>query len=196
MSAQPGWHRQTDGRERYWDGSRWTDQYRAPIEEPTKTAPAALATQPKKGTMSRKHLIGYATTGIVGLLLGAGIGAAGAGSTPTASASGATVTQTSTVTTTATPPAATTVVKTVSVKVTPKPKAAITEGVWEVGVDIAPGKYKVIEPIASDCYWEINPTGKDDIVDNGNPTGGRPVVVLKKGQTFTNQGCGDWARTR
>ncbi|MGL5816898.1 MAG: DUF2510 domain-containing protein [Phycicoccus sp.] len=30
MSAPPGWHPQPDGRERYWDGTRWTDQFRSP----------------------------------------------------------------------------------------------------------------------------------------------------------------------
>ncbi|MGL5852301.1 MAG: DUF2510 domain-containing protein, partial [Phycicoccus sp.] len=30
MSAPPGWHPQPDGRERYWDGTRWTDEFRAP----------------------------------------------------------------------------------------------------------------------------------------------------------------------
>ena len=40
MSAPPGWHLQPDGRERWWDGQQWTDQYRAPL--PTDpTAPPA-----------------------------------------------------------------------------------------------------------------------------------------------------------
>ena len=30
MSAPPGWHLQPDGRERYWDGSQWTEQFRMP----------------------------------------------------------------------------------------------------------------------------------------------------------------------
>lgn len=188
MSAAPGWHRQDDGRERFWDGIQWTDHYRGGQE----------TTEPTKRTLPRKHLVGYATTALLALILGAGIGASGGGSTPTAAASAPTVTTTevATVTTTATPPAATTIVKTATVKVTPQPVAAITEGVWEVGVDIKPGKYKVIEAITSDCYWEIDKTGTDDIVNNDNVSGGRPVVILAKGQTFTNQGCGDWARVR
>ena len=28
MSAPAGWHRQPDGRERYWDGVKWTDHFR------------------------------------------------------------------------------------------------------------------------------------------------------------------------
>jgi hypothetical protein len=36
MSAPAGWHLQPDGQERFWDGSRWTDQFRAPLaSDPT-----------------------------------------------------------------------------------------------------------------------------------------------------------------
>lgn len=41
MSAPPGWHLQPDGQERYWDGTRWTDQFRAPLpSDPTAPPPA------------------------------------------------------------------------------------------------------------------------------------------------------------
>ena len=41
MSAPAGWHLQPDGRERYWDGSEWTEQFRAPAptESMDPTAP-------------------------------------------------------------------------------------------------------------------------------------------------------------
>lgn len=32
-TAPPGWHPQPDGRERFWDGQQWTDQFRQP-EDP------------------------------------------------------------------------------------------------------------------------------------------------------------------
>ncbi|HHX47562.1 MAG TPA: DUF2510 domain-containing protein [Brevibacterium sp.] len=35
--STPGWHRQPDGRERFWDGTEWTDQFR----DPTPSPPAA-----------------------------------------------------------------------------------------------------------------------------------------------------------
>ena len=36
MSAPAGWHLQPDGQERFWDGTRWTDQFRAPLpNDPT-----------------------------------------------------------------------------------------------------------------------------------------------------------------
>lgn len=41
MSAPPGWHLQPDGQERYWDGTRWTDQFRDPLpSDPTAPPPA------------------------------------------------------------------------------------------------------------------------------------------------------------
>lgn len=77
----------------------------------------------------------------------------------------------------------------------PGPVDTIDEGVWEVGADVKAGRYKLVAAITGDCYWSITPVGKpDDIISNGGPTGGRPTVVLKKGQEFTDQGCGTWGR--
>ena len=40
MSAPAGWHLQPDGQERYWDGTAWTDQFRAPLpSDPTAPPP-------------------------------------------------------------------------------------------------------------------------------------------------------------
>jgi hypothetical protein len=41
MSAPPGWHLQPDGRERWWDGEQWSDQFRDPLPSDP-TAPADL----------------------------------------------------------------------------------------------------------------------------------------------------------
>ncbi|MDO5502048.1 MAG: DUF2510 domain-containing protein [Actinomycetia bacterium] len=38
-SAPPGWHRQPDGRERFWDGARWTNEFRDPSSAPTESIP-------------------------------------------------------------------------------------------------------------------------------------------------------------
>lgn len=44
MSAPAGWHLQPDGRERFWDGTQWTDQFRSvdptPVDDPTAPPPA------------------------------------------------------------------------------------------------------------------------------------------------------------
>lgn len=40
MSAPAGWHLQPDGQERYWDGTQWTDEFRAPLpSDPTAPPP-------------------------------------------------------------------------------------------------------------------------------------------------------------
>lgn len=38
-SAPPGWHLQPDGRERFWNGERWTDEFRDPTIVPTQAIP-------------------------------------------------------------------------------------------------------------------------------------------------------------
>ena len=40
MSAPAGWHLQPDGRERFWDGTQWTDQFRA-VDPPQTSDPTA-----------------------------------------------------------------------------------------------------------------------------------------------------------
>lgn len=41
MSAPAGWHLQPDGQERFWDGTQWTEQFRAPMTiDPTAPPPA------------------------------------------------------------------------------------------------------------------------------------------------------------
>ncbi|NEC92949.1 hypothetical protein G3I71_46130, partial [Streptomyces sp. SID12501] len=42
--------------------------------------------------------------------------------------------------------------------------AQIHDGTWTVGVDIAPGTYRTIEPVSGTCYWAIYKSGtnKDD----------------------------------
>ena len=75
-------------------------------------------------------------------------------------------------------------------------RKSIEEGDWAVGVDVAPGTYRTDAPVVDGCYWAIYKAGtnQEDIINNGNPTGGYPTVVLKKGQEFTNQGCGTFVK--
>lgn len=78
-----------------------------------------------------------------------------------------------------------------------KEKAAntVTNGTWTVGLDIAPGTYRIDEPVTSDCYWAILRTGSNgDIVENDIPGGGRPSVTLSKGQDFNSSRCGSWTK--
>lgn len=87
----------------------------------------------------------------------------------------------------------TTVLASASAEAAPAPAPnTIEEGTWTVGVDVKAGTYRTVDPVAGGCYWEITKAGTNgaDIVENDNPTGGRPTVTLKKGQEFKNQGCG------
>jgi Protein of unknown function (DUF2510) len=44
MSAPAGWHLQPDGQERYWDGTQWTEEFRAPLpSDPTAPPPPSWA---------------------------------------------------------------------------------------------------------------------------------------------------------
>ncbi|WP_374971024.1 NYN domain-containing protein [Terrabacter sp. BE26] len=73
------------------------------------------------------------------------------------------------------------------------PSTSITEGVWEVGSDIKPGRYRTDDAV-TDCYWAITRGGSngEDIIANDNVSGGRPSVTLKRGQEFKSSRCGDW----
>lgn len=162
---------------------------------------SALVAAAAVGSSRRPHLRPWAWPAVAGvaLLTGIGIGAASAaGDAATApSVSGSASSRSSE------PGPTTTVTQEVAGPVTTEtvtakpagPENVIEEGQWEVGVDIKAGTYKLIEPVTGDCYWKISPTGKpDDIVNNDIVTGGRPTVILKKGQDFTNEGCGTWGK--
>ncbi|WP_179210858.1 hypothetical protein [Cellulomonas iranensis] len=73
--------------------------------------------------------------------------------------------------------------------------AQIHDGTWTVGVDIAPGTYRTIEPVSGTCYWAIYKSGtnKDDIVQNDIVNGGYPTVTIREGQDFESSRCGTWA---
>ncbi|MGO4597743.1 hypothetical protein [Terrabacter sp. 2RAF25] len=74
------------------------------------------------------------------------------------------------------------------------PSSSISEGSWEVGTDIKPGKYRT-DGRVTNCYWAITRGGSNgqDIIANDNVSGGRPTVTLKKGQQFESNRCGDWS---
>jgi len=148
--------------------------------------------------MNKKHLIGYPVTAILAMT----IGAAGASGSSTAPVAAGTLPA---VTVTVPGPAVTvTVTATAAPKPAPAPvvapaAATIEEGQWEVGVDVAAGVYKVTAAVVtgSDCYWSITQHGNSaNIISNDIVQGGKPTVTLKKGQDFTTQRCGTWAKVR
>lgn len=75
------------------------------------------------------------------------------------------------------------------------PLTTFGDGVWEVGVDIAPGKYKTSGPDGSNCYYsrlqENNGTLRD-ILDNGNSDGPVTITIKDSDGYFESRGCNDW----
>jgi hypothetical protein len=70
-------------------------------------------------------------------------------------------------------------------------------GVWEVGVDMAPGKYKTAGTDGYGCYHARLRTGDGslaDILANGFSQGPVTVVVRDSDGYFETSGCHDWIR--
>jgi hypothetical protein len=139
------------------------------------------------------------------LVLGIVIGSAGKGGATNPTAAPAPVTVTATVAGSGAAPATVTAPPvTVTATVTaagPAPAAgaqptSVGDGVYVVGEDMAPGTYKVSAAVKDGCYWMITKSGTNgaDIIQNDLPTGGFPQVTLTKGQDFTTNRCGTWAK--
>ncbi|WP_346007155.1 hypothetical protein [Janibacter terrae] len=68
---EEGWYRQKDGRERYWDGTKWTDRYRDGDEPPPEPGDRATRNdepvdeEPKQGKSSTWVLLGVAIVALV-----------------------------------------------------------------------------------------------------------------------------------
>lgn len=165
--------------------------------------------------MQKRNILTYGGTLLVGLVIGATGAGGSSDATTTASdtkpspASTVTVTTTTPATPAAAPAAETVTASAVTVTITkaaaaPAPVAepagaTIEDGTWTVGEDgIVAGTYKVTTRTESGamCYWKISKSGTNgaSIIKNDIVTGGRPTVVLKKGQDFTTQDCGTWAK--
>lgn len=73
--------------------------------------------------------------------------------------------------------------------------SSIGQGVWTVGVNVAPGTYRTAAAVIGQCYWKITKTGSSsDIVDNDIVSGGFPTVRLSAGEDFLNEGCGTFVK--
>jgi hypothetical protein len=86
---------------------------------------------------------------------------------------------------------------------TPGPAAAtgplttFGDGVWEVGVDIAAGKYKTAGTDSYGCYYarlQHNDGSISDIISNGFGQGPVTVTVKDSDGYFETSGCVDWTR--
>lgn len=81
----------------------------------------------------------------------------------------------------------------------PEPTKAgtIGDGMWTVGTDIRPGKYRsggATEGMVRFCNWSVSKD--DEILDIGatEKVSDQQLVTLKKGQQFETDGCGVWQK--
>jgi hypothetical protein len=143
----------------------------------------------------------------LGLFIGSVSGAAGS-STSTVTAASAAPARTVTVTAPAPPPETITVTAPAAPPVQAEPPAAAPsgplttfgDGVWEVGVDVAAGKYKTAGPASGGigmCYHarlKTNDGSLGDIIAN-NVSQGPVTVTIKPGDGyFETTGCQDWVK--
>lgn len=56
-TAPPGWHRQSDGRDRFWDGQQWTEEFRDPASADTQQIPL----DETRGMPAAENPTGYAS---------------------------------------------------------------------------------------------------------------------------------------
>lgn len=83
----------------------------------------------------------------------------------------------------------------------PEPGAGgppITDGIWVIGKDAPAGRYQTAADVSKACYWWIYKSGVApeqilyNVIANGSPDAGRPIVRLEVGQTFQVWSCGTW----
>jgi hypothetical protein len=73
----------------------------------------------------------------------------------------------------------------------------IPDGLWIVGKDIVPGKYRAIPAAIYGCYWERRSTVEDTldgIIVNGFTAedGVATVTIIKTDKAFRSSGCRQW----
>ncbi|MEU0516680.1 hypothetical protein [Streptosporangium sp. NPDC006007] len=77
-----------------------------------------------------------------------------------------------------------------------KAKGGFTDGTYEVGKDIKAGTYRTTPGRITDCYWERSTAGGATIANDfvKNAPGGVTVTLMRRGEGFTSEGCGNWMR--
>lgn len=79
----------------------------------------------------------------------------------------------------------------------PAAKPTIEDGLYHVGEDVAPGTYRLAEPVtgADFCYWKKSKDAEgENIIDNDLASTGRLQVTIKRGQWFETSRCGTWVK--
>jgi hypothetical protein len=125
---------------------------------------------------------------LVGLILGVGIAGAGGGNTAAPA--------TAPVYAPAAP------VQAAPAELADKPSVeGIGDGIWEVGVDLQPGKYKTAGPednALGQCYFSRLETGDGsigDIIANNLTEGPATVTIKSSDGMFESKGCQPWQKT-
>jgi hypothetical protein len=73
----------------------------------------------------------------------------------------------------------------------------ITDGTYEVGVDIEPGKYKSSGTTGYGCYYarlKANDGSLGDIIQNNNSQGPSVVTIKESDGYFETTGCAPWVK--
>lgn len=70
------------------------------------------------------------------------------------------------------------------------PATTITAGVYEVGVDMLPGKWKA--PGEGKCYWARKKNDDSQAIIDNHYQPGPAAVVVKAGELFETNNCGTW----
>lgn len=83
------------------------------------------------------------------------------------------------------------------------PATTFGDGIWRVGIDIAPGTYRTTTPEDAylSCYWErLSGFGGsfNEIIANGNGKPNKQVVVeiRKTDKGFDTDDCGTWVKIK
>lgn len=75
------------------------------------------------------------------------------------------------------------------------PATRITsDGVYEVGVDIAAGRYKT-PGTAQTCYWRRSPIDNSSKILENHLGDGAAIATVKVGEQFETKRCGVWTRS-
>lgn len=72
----------------------------------------------------------------------------------------------------------------------------VSDGVYVVGTDMAPGTYRTTGASSDNCYWQISsdPNGTN-IIANGNTTSSA-FAQVSRGEYFKSDGCEEWVIQR
>ncbi len=79
----------------------------------------------------------------------------------------------------------------------PSPQTSFDDGTYEVGVAVAPGKYRAPGDGGSfGCYWERakNDSGEVGSIIANSVSPGPQQVTLKQGEIFKSERCGTWTK--